>query len=505
MSYFSVENDNLNKDGYTSDEVFNSKIGYSYNDVIILPGYVSSGVNDIDLTTKLTRNISIKTPIISSPMDTVTEHKMAIHMALNGGIGIIHNNNTIEEQVAEVKIVKRYNYGSIIRPIVVSPNHTIGDIIKMSKKYGFFGYPVTENGEMNSKILGMIGKKDIDFETDLTKSISEIMTTELITGPAGCSMIEANAIIRKKKVSRLPIVDNDGNLVALISRKDIRNTNNYPLTSKNPKTKQLLVGAAVSTHTKDLERIKSLVDVGVDVLVVDAAQGNSVYQLETIEYIKENYPQVDVIAGNVVTTHQAINLIKAGADCIRVGMGIGSICTTQNVCGIGRPQATAVYKVAKFCSSFGIPIIADGGISNTGNIIKALSLGASTVMLGSMLAGTDESPGDYYYKDGIRLKKYRGMGSMDVIQKNRSARYLSHDIKVSQGVVGSVISKGSLRDYIPYIIQSVKHGIQYIGANTIGNLHEMNDTGEVLYEIRSAQAQKDGDVHDLFSYQKSHI
>ena len=438
-------------------------------------------------------------------MDTVTEHQMAINMALNGGIGIIHNNNTIEEQVAEVKIVKRYNYGSIIRPIIIGPEHTIGDIIQMSKKYDFFGYPVTEDGKMNSKLIGMVCKRDIDFETNMEKPVSEIMTTNLITASENCSQNEANSIIRKHKVSRLPLVNDEGCLVGLISRKDIRNSHDYPLTSKNPKTKQLLVGAAVSTHGKDIKRVEALVKAGVDVLVIDSAQGNSSYQINLIKYIKKHFPDVDIIAGNVVTIRQARNLVNAGADAIRVGMGIGSICTTQNVCGIGRSQATAVYKVAKYCDQFDIPIIADGGISSTGSIIKALSLGASTVMLGSMLAGTDESPGEYYFKDGIRLKKYRGMGSADVLNKNRSARYLSHDIKVSQGVVGSVISKGSLRQYIPYIIQSIKHGIQYIGPESIKCLHRYNRQGNTFYEIRSIQAQKDGEVHDLYSYQKSHI
>ena len=357
---------------------------------------------------------------------------------------------------------------------------------------------------MNSKLIGMVCKRDI-FETNMEKPVSEIMTTNLITASENCSQHEANSIIRKHKVSRLPLVNDEGCLVGLISRKDIRNSHDYPLTSKNPKTKQLLVGAAVSTHGKDITRVEALVKAGVDVLVIDSAQGNSSYQINLIKYIKKHFPDVDIIAGNVVTIRQARNLVNAGADAIRVGMGIGSICTTQNVCGIGRSQATAVYKVAKYCDQFDIPIIADGGISSTGSIIKALSLGASTVMLGSMLAGTDESPGEYYFKDGIRLKKYRGMGSADVLNKNKSARYLSHDIKVSQGVVGSVISKGSLRQYIPYIIQSIKHGIQYIGPQSIIGLHRYNRQGNTFYEIRSIQAQKDGEVHDLYSYQKSHI
>jgi len=493
-------------DGFSANELFNEKIGYTYDDIIILPGYVSNSIDNINLTTKLTKNISLKSPIVSSPMDTVTGHKMAIQMALQGGIGIIHNNNTIEEQVKEINKVKRFNNGFITDPKVIKKNMCIRDVIKLADECGFNGFPVTENGELHSKLIGLVSKRDIDFDDNMDKLVSNIMTTNLIIANEDTTLDDCNKIIKEKKISRLPIVNSNNDLVSLISRKDIRNSFNYPLASKNSRTKQLLIGAAVSTSLKDRERIKSLVDAKVDLLVIDSAQGNSVYQLETIKHIKENYRNIDVIGGNVVTIEQAKNLVEAGVDALRVGMGIGSICTTQNVCGVGRSQGTAVYKVSKYCKEFGIPVIADGGISNTGHMIKAFTLGASCVMLGTMLAGADESPGEYFYKDNIRLKKYRGMGSIDVMNSNRGNRYYSnYNVHVSQGVSGSVVSKGSINTYLPYIIQSIKHGIQYIGSYNIENLHYMTLNDKIRFEIRSIQSQKEGEIHNLYSYEKSNI
>ena len=330
------------------------------------------------------------------------------------------------------------------------------------------------------------------------------METKLVIAKEECSLLEANDILKTNKVNLLPIVDKKGNLVSLISRKDLRNNNEYPLASKNKETKQLLVGAAVSTHPRDRPRIDALIDVGVDVIVIDSSQGNSVYQLDTIKYIKDK-KNIDIIGGNVVTKHQAKNLIEAGVDGLRVGMGIGSICTTQEVCGVGRPQATAVYNVAEYAQQHNVPIIADGGISNIGHIIKALAIGASTVMMGSMLAGTDEAPGKYFYQEDVKLKKYRGMGSIDAMNKNSGKRYMVDKIKVAQGVTGAVTSKGSLQEYLPYIIRGVKHGFQDIGISDISNLHEQMYEKKIEFNLRSLPAQREGNIHSLHSYEKSFI
>lgn len=497
-------------DGMKYNDVFNNIISYAYDDIILLPKYIDFSLEDVNLRTKVSRNIEINLPLISSPMDTVTESKMAIKLALLGGLGIIHCNNTIEEQVNEVLQVKIFNNGFIQNPIVLGPNHTILDFLNLEKQYKFSGFPITENGKTNSKLLGMVTKRDVDFHTDVSVLLKNIMNKNIITGPEDCTLEEANKILSVNKVSRLPIIDFKGNLVSLICRKDLRNNKNYPYASKNKKTKQLLVGAAVSTHQKDYERIDALVNAGVDLLIIDSSQGNSIYQLNTIKYIKSKY-EIDVIGGNVVTQTQALNLLDAGVDGLRVGMGIGSICITQNVCGVGRGQATAVYKVSQYARDVGIPVIADGGISSSGQIVKALSLGASCVMLGSMLAGTDESPGDVFYKENTRLKKYRGMGSKEAMQQNSGDdrynryMYLNNDIKVSQGVSGCVISKGSLDNYIPYIIQGIKQGLQNIGEYNIHNLHHSLKNNKILFEIRTPLSQFEGNVHHLYTHEKPYM
>lgn len=482
-------------------KIMESPYSYAYDDLILLPGFIDFTTNNICLKTKLTRNISLHIPFVSSPMDTVTESAMAIKMALLGGIGIIHCNNTIEEQVKEVKKVKRFNNGFITRPIVFSPQNTIQDIL--NQNLNFSGIPITKTGKLGSKLVGLVSNRDIDYIEDTSTKLREIMSTELVTAPQGITLNEASLKLLESKKSRLPIVNENYELVSLICRKDIRNNRLYPLASKNQNTKQLLVGASVSTSLYH-ERIERLINAGVDVLVIDSSQGNSIFQLEVLKHIKSNYPQVDVIAGNVVTPNQCVRLIEAGADGIRVGMGIGSICTTQEVCGVGRAQASAVYHVAKHCLEKNIPIIADGGISNSGHIIKALSLGASTVMMGSLLAGTDESPGNYYYKDGIRLKKYRGMGSLDSINSNNQDRYLHQKskIKVAQGVSGEVVGKGNLEKHIGYLMTGTKHGFQNLGSTSISNLQTQINEGTTLVELRTVMAQKEGNIHHLYSYKE---
>lgn len=407
-----------------------SNTSYTYDDLILMPGFIDFGLDDIDLTTKITKNISIKTPIVSSPMDTVTESDMAIQLALQGGIGIIHCNNSIDEQIEHVKRVKRYSNGFIMDPMVISPSTTIKELKQLQNHNDFTSFPVTESGQLHSKLLGVISKRDIVFTDDDGSTVDSVMNRNVITVKKECTLEDARQLFIQHKIKRLPIVDENNNLVGLVCCKDIINFMKYPLATRNEQTKQLLVGAAVSTHPRDRERIDRLVnEAKVDVIVIDAAQGASIYQIETIEYIKKDKKyKVDVIGGNVVTPSQATYLINCGVDGIRVGMGIGSICTTQDVCGVGRGQASAVYNVSRYAKSYGIPVIADGGIASSGSIVKALCLGASAVMVGSMLAGTDESPGQILYKDGVKLKTYRGMGSKAAAQTREQStsksRYL---------------------------------------------------------------------------------
>lgn len=496
-------------DGYSAKEIFNSKFGYTYNDLILLPGYIDFGLENVNLETYITKNIKLKNPIVSSPMDTVTESEMAIQLALQGGIGIIHCNNSIEEQLEEIRKVKRFNNGFITNPIVFSPDNTIQDIKNAKSQHGFDSYPITTDGKLKSKLLGMISKKDFNLETNLDLKVSDVMTKKITVGLEGCQLEEAYQILKTSKLSKLPIVDNNENfnLISLICRKDLLNKKTYPYATYNPLTSNLMVGAAVSTHSNDLERIDRLIDENVDLIIIDSAQGCSQFQINTLRYIKnklQNTTQIlDVICGNVVTIDQAKLLLANGADGLRVGMGIGSICTTQNVCGVGRPQATAVYKVAEYAKKFKIPVIADGGIVNTGHIIKALSLGASCVMLGSMLAGTDESPGEYIYENGIRLKKYRGMGSLDAMKKKSITRYLGNEsLKVAQGVSGKVTARGSIVKYIPFILQGIRHGFQDIGIQFIHDLHNQLYKNNIRFQLRTIQAQNEGNIHHLYNYEQ---
>ena len=491
------------RDGFSAEELFSRENGVAYNDFIILPGYIDFEPDDVVLESNLTRSIKIKNPLVSSPMDTVTEYGMAIGLALMGGVGIIHYNNTIEEQVAHVHRVKRYENGFIMNPMVLSPSHLIRDIDIIKEKYGFSGIPITEKGTLESKLMGIVTNRDIDFETDRSKKLSEVMNTELLTAKKGISLSEANDILKRSKKGKLPIVDDMGNLVALMCRNDLLTNREYPLASKDSQ-KQLLVGAAISTKDEARERLDALVGAGVDVVVIDSAQGNSIYQREMIKYIKKKYPQIDVIGGNIVTEEQAESLIKAGVDALRIGMGPGSICTTQTTMSVGRAQATAVYKTAKYARTYNIPVIADGGIANIGHISKALALGASAVMMGSMFAGTEEAPGEYFYENGIRLKKYRGMASQEAMDAGGSKRYFAEDakIKVAQGVSGSVVDKGSLFDYVPYLIQGVMHSFQDMGTRDVTTLHESTYSGKLRFELRSISAQVEGGVHDMHSYKE---
>lgn len=474
----------------------------------MMPGHISFGLGDVDISSQLTRNIKLQVPFVSSPMDTVTEHKMATAMALQGGIGIIHSNLKPEDQAAEVRQVKKFKNGFILDPICLSPDNTLEDVFRTKETRGFSSFPITDTGKMGGRLVGIISNRDSSFIEDPTVKIKDFMTprSELSVAKEGVSLAEANDMLKKSKKGKLPVVNANDELVALIARTDLQKQKENPLATKESGNKQLLCGASIGTRPDDKERARLLVEAGVDVIVVDSSQGDSMYQIDMIRHLKATHPGVDVIGGNVVTPSQAHHLIEAGADGLRVGMGIGSICTTQEVCAVGRAQASAVYHVAKYARKFGIPILADGGIKSTGHITKALCLGAGCVMMGSMLAGTDEAPGEYFYQDGVRLKRYRGMGSLEAMNKGGEKRYVwdtaATAVKVAQGVSGAVTDKGTLRRYIPYLMQGVRHGLQDAGVSSVAEAQERLYANKLRFEIRSPAAQKEGGVHGLHSYQK---
>lgn len=489
-------------DGFTSERLFNQGYSYTYDDVIFLPHYIDFPTDAVQLGTKLSRNINLSIPCVASPMDTVTESSMAVAMASIGGIGIVHSNNSPSHQAAHIRSAKSRRIPFVSDPIFMSPLDSITSIDEFAASPCIL---VTESGKATSKLLGYVAKSDWVNFSDKEVKISDYMVDSPLTVPASFDFERVAGVLAAEKRDFVATV-NDGEVVDVVTRGDVERIKGFPklgLPSVGSDG-EYLVGAAIGTREQDKERLEHLVKAGANVVVLDSSQGNSIYQIDMIKYVKRTFPELDVIGGNVVTAYQAQNLIQAGADGLRVGMGSGSICTTQEVCAVGRGQATAVYKVASIAGQSGVPVIADGGISNSGHIVKALVLGASTVMMGSFLAGSNEAPGVYTYQDGRRIKKYRGMGSLEAMTKGSDARYLGDTakLKIAQGVVGAVADKGSVLKFIPYSMQAVKQGFQDLGASSLQSAHELLRSNVLRLEVRTGAAQVEGGIHGLVSYEK---
>ena len=464
--------------------------GITFDDVLLVPAYSEVIANDVDTRTRLTNKIQLNIPLMSASMDTVTEHRMAIAMARQGGIGIIHKNMSIEEQAEEVDKVKRSENGVITDPFSLSPEHTIQDADDLMAKYRISGVPITEG----TKLVGIITNRDLKFETDYSKKIKESMTSEgLVTAKEGITLEEAKQILGRARKEKLPIVDDDFNLKGLITIKDIEKQIKYPNAAKDDQGR-LLCGAGVGITADVLDRVQALVDAHVDVIVVDSAHGHSANVLRVVRMVKDKFPDLQVIAGNVATGAGAKALIEAGADCVKIGIGPGSICTTRIVAGIGVPQITAIMSAYEEAKKAGIPIIADGGIKYSGELTKAIAAGADVCMLGSMLAGCDESPGDFELYQGRKYKVYRGMGSLAAMENGSKDRYFQTNAKklVPEGVEGRVAYKGTVEDTIFQMIGGLRSGMGYCGAKDIKTLQE---TGEFV-KI-SAASLKESHPHDI--------
>ncbi len=464
--------------------------GITFDDVLLIPAYSNVIPNEIDVSTYLTKKIKLNIPLMSAGMDTVTEHRMAIAMARQGGIGIIHKNMSIEAQAEEVDKVKRSENGVITDPFSLSPEHTLKDADDLMAKFRISGVPITEG----KKLVGIITNRDLKFETDFTKKIRESMTSEnLITAKEGITLEEAKQILAKARKEKLPIVDDDYNLKGLITIKDIEKTIKYPLAAKDAQGR-LLCGAAVGITANVLERVEALVKAKVDVIVLDSAHGHSENVLRCVRMIKEKYPEVQVIAGNVATGEGTKALIEAGVDAVKVGIGPGSICTTRVVAGIGVPQISAIMDSYAVAKEYGIPIIADGGIKYSGDITKAIAAGGNVCMMGSIFAGCDESPGTFELFQGRKYKVYRGMGSIAAMENGSKDRYFQTNAKklVPEGVEGRVAYKGLVEDTVFQLLGGLRSGMGYCGCTTIEDLKEKGRFVKI-----SAASLKESHPHDI--------
>ena len=464
--------------------------GITFDDVLLVPAYSEVIPNQVDISTWLTNTIRLNVPLMSAGMDTVTEHRMAIAMARQGGIGIIHKNMSIEAQAEEVDKVKRSENGVITDPFYLSPEHTLADADRLMAKFRISGVPITEG----KKLVGILTNRDLKFETDYSKKIKECMTSEgLVTAKEGVTLEEAKKILGQARKEKLPIVDDNFNLKGLITIKDIEKQIKYPLSAKDAQGR-LLCGAGVGVTADILDRVDALVKAHVDVIVIDTAHGHSANVLRTVHMVKDAYPDLQVIAGNVATAEATEALIEAGVDCVKVGIGPGSICTTRVVAGIGVPQISAVMDCYEAAKKHNIPIIADGGIKYSGDVTKAIAAGANVCMMGSMFAGCDESPGSFELYQGRKYKVYRGMGSIAAMENGSKDRYFQSDAKklVPEGVEGRVAYKGFVEDTVFQLLGGLRAGMGYCGARTIEELKENGRFVKI-----SAAALKESHPHDI--------
>ena len=466
------------------------KQGLTFDDVLLIPAASDVLPADVDLHTQLTKKIRLNIPLISAAMDTVTEYRMAIAIAREGGIGIIHKNMSISQQAEQVDMVKRSENGVITNPFWLAPGHTLAEADELMAKFRISGVPICDNG----KLIGIITNRDMKFETDMSQLIDNVMTKEnLVTAPEGTTLAEAKEILRRHKVEKLPIVDKDLHLKGLITIKDIEKTIKYPLSAKDEQGR-LLCGAAIGITANCLERVEALVKAKVDVIVMDSAHGHSANVLRTVRMVKEKYPELQVIAGNVATGEATRALIEAGVDAVKVGIGPGSICTTRVVAGIGVPQVSAVMDCYAVAKEYGIPIIADGGIKYSGDMTKAIAAGANVCMMGSIFAGCDESPGTFELYQGRKYKVYRGMGSISAMENGSKDRYFQENAKklVPEGVEGRVAYKGTVEDTVFQLMGGLRSGMGYCGT---ANIEELKENGRFV-KI-SAASLKESHPHDI--------
>ncbi len=446
--------------------------GLSFDDVLLRPERSNALPRDVDVTTRFSRNVSLNIPMVSAAMDTVTEARLAIAIAQEGGIGVIHKNLSITEQAAEVDRVKRSQAGIITDPITLSPEHSVQDAEDLMARYHVSGVPITDE---NGKLVGILTNRDLRFQEDWTVPISSVMTKDrLVTASPGTTVEEAKRLLHEHRIEKLPIVKSDGTLAGLITIKDINKARDFPRSTKDERGR-LRVAAALGTGRGELERAKALAAVHVDVLVVDTAHGHTDLVIETVRLVKEALPDIDVVAGNIVTAQAARDLIEAGADALKVGVGPGSICTTRVISGAGVPQFTAILDVAEVAAAKGIPVIADGGVRYSGDITKAIAAGADSVMIGSLFAGTEESPGETVLFEGRTYKVHRGMGSVKAMQRGSKARYMQFDVEqasklVPEGVEARVPYRGSLSEYVHQLIGGLRAGMGYCGCGCIREL-----------------------------------
>ena len=466
------------------------KTAYTFDDVLLVPNKSEILPNEVSLKTKLTKKISLNIPLMSASMDTVTESKMAIAMAREGGIGIIHKNMTIAEQAMEVDRVKRQENGVITDPIFLNEDNTVKQALELMAKYRISGVPVTRG----TKLVGIITNRDIVFETNYDKKINEVMTkSPLITAKEGTTLEEALEILKKHKIEKLPLVDDENNLKGLITIKDIEKAKAYPNAAKDSKGR-LLCGASVGITNDMMERVEALVKANVDVITLDTAHGHSKGVIEGVRKIKSVYPELQIIAGNIATAEAVRDLVEAGADCVKVGIGPGSICTTRVVAGVGVPQLTAVMDCVEEGRKYGVPVIADGGLKYSGDIVKALAAGAQVCMMGSMLAGCEESPGETEIYQGRTYKVYRGMGSLAAMEKGSSDRYFQNGTKkfVPEGVEGRVAYKGPVADTLFQLLGGIKSGMGYLGAPTVDDLYE-----NAKFVVQTSSGIRESHPHDI--------